>query len=45
MYGRMWMRMRQQHQAQDRGEGDEEGCAQEEITLIFHFGANAPVIY
>ncbi len=29
----MW---RQQHQAQDRGEGeDEEGCAQEEVSSLF----------
>jgi len=34
MDGRMWM-WRQQHKAQDRGEGEKEGCAQEEISLAF----------
>jgi hypothetical protein len=30
----MWM-WRQQLKAQDRGEGEEEGCAQEEISSLF----------
>jgi hypothetical protein len=30
----MWM-WRQQHKAQDRSEGEEEGCAQEEISSFF----------